>query len=78
MIHTTIGIYPNGPSKFNGVKPEHLADHIEYNRTNRPGRALMVDGELVLEGYGYGNQVDKELLAELATRKIDECTAPYQ
>ena len=78
MVHTTVGIYPNGHSKVNGVLPEHLKEHIEYNRVCRPGRMLMVDGEVVLKGYGGGNQKDGEYLTRMRQIKRDTCTAPYQ
>lgn len=77
-IHTTIGIYPNGFPKFNGVKAEHLEEHIQYNKDFRPGRALMVDGVIVYGGYESGKQVDEEYLKGLREKKIDKCTAPYQ
>jgi len=76
-IHTTIGIYPNGHCKVNGVKAEHLEQHIEHNRTFRPGRALMVDGIIVLNGYGSGNQTDQEYLNRMKEIKKTECTVPY-
>lgn len=31
MIHTTVGFYPNGSWKSNGVPSEDLAEHIAYN-----------------------------------------------
>ena len=50
-IHTTIGLYPNGEYKINGVLPEHLEEHIEYNKICRFGRALFVDGKCIYNGY---------------------------
>lgn len=50
-IHTTIGVYNNGDMKINGVKHENLADHVEYNKSYRPGRAFFVDGICVNRGY---------------------------
>lgn len=50
QIHTTVGVYPNWKVlgdmgyKINGVASEDLSDHIKYNLTFRPGRALFVDG----------------------------------
>jgi hypothetical protein len=49
-IHHTRGLYPNGDFKDNGVRAENLESHIDYNRTFRPGRALLVDGKCVLKG----------------------------
>lgn len=78
VIHTTIGIYPNGSYKVNGVAPEDLAAHIEYNKTFRPGRVLVVDGEVI-----HGGCLKPEYLQPLLDRvpianiKMEKCTAPY-
>lgn len=78
MIHTTIGIYNNGDYKTNGVLPEDLQAHIDYNIENRWGRALVVDGKIVYCGYlneeGINEILDKNNLREL---KHNKCTAPY-
>jgi len=50
-IHTTIGVYNNDQYVMNGVLPEYLEAHIEYNIENRGGRALFVDGICVHRGY---------------------------
>lgn len=50
MIHTTIGLYPNGEYKVNGVPTSDLDLHVEYNKTMRGGRALFVDGICVYTG----------------------------
>lgn len=50
-IWTTIGVYYNGEYKINGVLPEDLAGHIQYNIKNRPGRALFLNGECIYRGY---------------------------
>ncbi|WCK57022.1 hypothetical protein PP175_27930 (plasmid) [Aneurinibacillus sp. Ricciae_BoGa-3] len=47
MNHVTIGVYSNGEYKVNVVQGNHLQDHIEYNQTMRPGRALFVDGKCI-------------------------------
>lgn len=76
MIHTTIGIYSNGDYKVNGVKSENLAAHIAYNVRNRFGRALVVDGVCIYEGY-YEIK-DREKLEEIAKDiKREKDTAPY-
>jgi hypothetical protein len=49
-IHHTVGVYPDGSMKHNGVPDDHLAAHIAYNKEFRPGRALFVDGVCVYEG----------------------------
>ena len=43
-IHHTRGVYANGEYKDNAVRAEDLESHIEYNKTFRFGRALLVDG----------------------------------
>lgn len=75
-IHTTIGIYPNGEYKTNGVLPEHLESHIEYNKTYRFGRALVVDNEVVYKG-SVSDKVIAETISKV-TWKHEKCTQPYQ
>lgn len=83
MIHTTVGVYLgfctqlNG-NAINGVDPEHLQDHIHYNKTYRGGRALFVDGECVYPGYLSEEQVQyfkENIIPQITPR--DKCTAPY-
>ena len=50
-IHHTRGVYANGEYKDNAVSAEDLESHIEYNKTFRFGRALLVDGVVVYNGY---------------------------
>ncbi len=50
-FHHTRGVYPDGSYKDNGVLPELLEKHIEYNKTMRPGRALFVDGVCIYKGF---------------------------
>lgn len=76
MIHTTIGIYPSGNYKVNGVSSENLQDHIEYNKKFRFGRALVVDGEIIYEGLGCKAAI-KELEEVIKNTKITKDTAPY-
>ena len=49
-IHSTIGVYSNGSMKYNGVAAEGLEEHIWYNVTSRPGRALFLDGGCIIKG----------------------------
>lgn len=49
--HTTVGVYSNLEYKINGVEPDHLEGHVEYNKSMRFGRALLVDGKVVYRGY---------------------------
>ena len=78
MIHTTIGLYPNGEFRLNGVKPEHLKEHIEYNKKYRFGRALFVDGKCEYKGHVDSRDIkkfEKRIISE--NIKVDKCTAPY-
>ena len=50
-MSTTVGVYSNLSYVVNGVLPEHLEDHIDYNKVMRFGRALLVDGKVVHTGY---------------------------
>lgn len=77
QIHTTIGIYPNGDYTVNGVYSKDLENHIEYNRKARPGRTLMVDGEIVLNGYQSGFQTNVDFLNKLKEIKKSSATIPY-
>jgi hypothetical protein len=78
IIHTTIGLYANGETKYNGVADEDLQYHIEYNKKWRFGRALIVDGKCVYEGC-----VDKELIEKTVAefkanpKQFDKPTIPY-
>ncbi len=51
-INTTIGLYPNGEYKINGVGDNNLESHIEYNKVYRPGRALFLNGKCIYKGLG--------------------------
>lgn len=81
MIHTTIGIYPNGECKTNGVPSECLAGHIWYNINYRRGRALIVDGHLIHDGcHKHESDTCKmfiQTLERLKDFKHDKDTAPY-
>jgi hypothetical protein len=76
MIHTTIGLYPSGEYKVNGVKSENLGEHIAYNMNKRWGRALFLDGEMIYKGNVKGN-----MLVDFKDKAIrfrsDKDTAPY-
>lgn len=81
MIHTTIGIYPNGKYRTNGVPSEHLAAHIWYNINIRPGRALIVDNFMIHDGcMKHESDTYKRFqstLERLKDFKHDKDTAPY-
>lgn len=76
MIHTTIGVYLNGDYRVNGVKSENLENHIEYNKTLRFGRALLVDGKVIHTGY-YKTKDIPVLEEKFKDFKMEKDTAPY-
>lgn len=71
MIHTTIGLYPSGDYKVNGVTSDNLQSHIEYNKKYRPGRALIVDGNIVYNGM----MQDGHILKVMEVKKLKDITA---
>ena len=77
MIHTAIGIYPNGDYKVNGVPSENLAAHINYNIRSRFGRALILDGKVIYEGMGCEDAI-KKLESVVKTIRADKDTQPYK
>ncbi|MBU2923034.1 hypothetical protein KO504_16920 [Winogradskyella psychrotolerans] len=79
MIHTTIGLYANGSFKINGVLPEHLTDHIQYNLDMRPGRSFFVDGKCKNKGYHTDQEIKEfeERIKNDIKFKAVKCTAPY-
>ncbi len=78
MIHTTVGVYLNLNCGFksNGVKSEHLAEHIKYNLECRGGRALFVDGFCLHNGYLTDKEIES-VQEQIDKIKHDTCTAPY-
>lgn len=79
MNHVTIGVYASNSYKVNVVAPEHLENHIEYNKAMRPGRALFVDGKCVNKGYLSDERVS-EWEQKIPTMEINKSkiTTPYQ
>lgn len=79
VIHHTMGVYPNGDRVHNGVADEHLAQHIEYNDTFRPGRALFVDGKCRLKGSLKADTI-AAIEAELVAKPVQmsRVTTPYR
>lgn len=78
IIHT-MGVYSNGDRKHNGVRESHLAEHIEYNKTFRPGRALFVNGKCENEGYlskDTCDSIEKEL--KETPKIMTKVTIPYK
>ena len=78
LIHTTVGVYPGDVSyKVNGVRSSDLEDHITYNKTRRPGRAFILNGELI--HLGYFKESDREALErKFRGIKKTNCTSPYE
>ena len=76
MIHTTVGIYPNGDYKINGVCSENLAEHIKYNIQYRPGRILLVDGHCIHDGM-MGLEVGQKAEQQFGDCERNLDTAPY-
>lgn len=75
VIHTTIGVYPNGDYKVNGVCSENLADHIHYNLTYRPGRAFVLDGVVLYKGSCPSEAFILSIRRDIPNATID--TIPY-
>lgn len=75
MICTTIGLYSNGDFMLNGVTFKNLGEHITFNITYRPGRALILDGKCIYQG----NVSDKTLnnFLKINTHKVFVDTSPY-
>ncbi len=48
--HLTLGVYLSGDYTYNVVREEDLEEHIQFNKTFRPGRLLYVDGQRVYNG----------------------------
>jgi len=77
MIHTTVGVYPNGSWESNGVPSEYLAEHIAYNIKNRVGRAMYLDGILIYKGINCIDAI-KNSSGIYKQIKHDKNTAPYK
>lgn len=79
--HLTLGVYPNGHYISNVVREKDLEDHIQYNKTYRPGRLLYVDGQRVYDGMVKDcTKYDKVAEVFYAKYDIDMCipTIPYR
>lgn len=78
-IFTTIGVYPNGDMKLNGVKSENLKAHIEYNITHRWGRALFVNGVCKHRGYLTNEKIAhyEKLFKSDSKYSLFKDTTPY-
>ena len=76
-VVTTVGVYPNGPSNTNGVALKDLPYHIWYNLSWRPGRALIVNGELWYKGLGVAEEKLAEEIESYRDLVHIVSTAPY-
>lgn len=75
-IITTVGVYPNGPSKVNAVSTEDLLHHIHYNLTNRGGRGLIVHNKIFYKGCVDAKKLQEELTLHGA-KVFEADSAPY-
>ena len=57
--HLTLGVYASGGYVYNVVSEEDLEEHIQFNKTFRPGRLLYVDGQRI-----YNATIKKEALSK--------------
>lgn len=76
-LHLTVGVYPNGSMKTNGVTPKNLKEHIDYNLSFRPGRALFVDGVMVYAGHLDEKAMREALEIVPKIPRPTRDTAPY-
>ena len=76
QIHTTVGVYPNGDYKVNGVKPEDLANHIHFNKYWRVGRMLIVDGKIKYHG-SIDQEKWKDKIKEISKIKAEKYSKVY-
>ncbi len=78
-VNHTRRVYNSGDYTDNGVRKEHLADHIQYNKTYRPGTALFINGICVNRGYlGKKRCEEIEKLIKGLEIKITPSNLPYQ
>ena len=78
-IHYSLAVYNNGDTVENYVLSTHLEDHIKYNCTFRPGRALIIDGICHNEGYLSKERI-QEYIDKWKSDPIvpDEVFLPYR
>lgn len=80
MNSVTVGVYPDGSHKINVVRPEHLEEHIKYNKLYRPGRALFVDGKCEYAGLYFKDEKVSEWEQKIKSWEVDgsKVTVPYK
>jgi hypothetical protein len=80
--HLTLGVYLSGDYTHNVVREEDLEEHIQFNKTFRPGRLLYVDGQRIYNGVlkeevlSKYDKIAKEFYA-LHNINISRPTLPY-
>ena len=80
--HLTLGVYLSGDCAYNVVREEDLEEHIQFNKTFRPGRLLYVDGQRIYNGVlkeKYLPKYDKIVEEFYMTNNVDldKPTTPY-
>lgn len=77
-MHKTIR-FPNNRKMWteNAVLPEHLEQHIEYNKSNRFGQSLFVDDVCVYQSFYHSDEDIKEFLEMSKAIEIPEHKIPY-
>lgn len=75
-IITTVGVYPNGPSKINAVAKEDILYHAHYNLTARGGRGLLIHNKIFYKGNVEDSKLEDELKLHGA-KTFDKSSAPY-
>lgn len=74
----SIRIYNNGTFVVNNVKPEHIVDHVEYNKLFRFGCALVVNGVIENKGYLDEDRI-KEIVDSIDVSKYNSYSVlPYK
>lgn len=76
----SVGVYANDSMKDNYVDVSHLATHIAYNLSYRPGRAFFVNFHCLNHGYLGAQRADewKEKLQRKGMPEMKRATTPYQ
>lgn len=80
-IFSSVGVYPNGDYKVNGVSEANIMDHIEYNKKYRPGRALFIEGYCYNKGGLTEDEViewNKRIMKNREAYWLDVDTQPYK
>lgn len=77
-MHTCVGVYPNLQYVVNHVMDVDIESNIEFNKTFRPGRVYIVDGEIVSYGLGRSKEfLDQCLEIAKTVKPSNVATTPY-